>query len=298
VTEHNHCPHQWNQAAPFTPAWVLSMTPTTACPPPNHTETPNPVFTGSATLPMCTPLEIKKIGPCSVLVTVSIPAESIFTLPTKALEIKMIRKNLKLTQCRYFNCFPPVPGIPHDPPKLFVGGSVRKDIQYSEAIRQTATTVEGVIKDFVVNIPFTCVIDLCNLHAMSPILFSQRQEYEFSGEPTEFNVVSQQFLNLLPNCELIFSQINEMDDALDRVPLAGGPCEEGVFRSLQEKMVILIQLKLTFPTEIDLPHPHCHLQEPRCNDNHCSKKVCCGNHLSFFSTPAKLLHFIRRGFHR
>lgn len=297
MTEHNHCPHQWNQAAPFTPAWVLSMPPTTVCPPPNHTETPNPIFTSSATLPMCTPLEIKKIGPCSVLVTVSIPAESIFTLPTKALETKMIRKTLKLTQCHYFNCFPPVPGIPHDPPKLFVGCSVRKDIQYSEAIRQTATTVEGVIKDFVVNIPFTCVIDLCNLHAMSPILFSQRQEYEFSDEPTEFNVVSQQFLNLLPNCELIFSQINEMDDAFDRVPLPGGPSEEGVFRTLQEKMVILIQLKLTFPTEIDPPHPHCHIKEPRNKHNHCSTNVGCCKH-TFFSTPAKLLHFIRRGFHR
>jgi len=246
---------------------------------------------------MCTPLELKKIDPCSVLVTVSIPAESIFTLPTKALEIKMIRKNLKIAQCRYFNSFPPVPGIPHDPPKLFVGGIVRKDVQYSEAIHQTATTVEGVIKDFVIDIPFTCVIDLCNLHAMSPIRFSQRQEYEFSCETTEFNVVSQQHLNALPNCELIFSQINEMDDALDRVPLAGGPCEEGVFKTLQEKMVILIQLKLTFPTEIDPPHPHCHIKEPRNSHNHCSTNVGCCHH-TFFSTPAKLLHFIRRGFHR
>ena len=267
MTEHNHCPHQWIQTAPFTPAWVLSMPSTTVCPQPNHTVTPNPVFPSTATLPMCTPLELKKTGPCTVLVTVSIPTESIFTLPTKALEIKMIKKSLRITQCRFFNCSPPVPGIPHDTPKLFLGGIVRKDIQYSEAIRQTTTTVEGIIKDFVIDIPFTCVVDLGCIH--------------------------EQFLNSLPNCELIFSQINEMDDALDRVPLPGGPSEEGVFRTLQEKMVVLIQLRLTFPTEVDPPHTHCHFREPR-SDGHPSTNVCCPNN-TFFSTTAKLLKFIRRG---
>ena len=297
----NQCPHQWTQFAPFTPAWVLSMPPTTVCPQPNHTVTPNPIFPSSATLPMCTPLELKKAGPCTVLVTVSIPTESIFTLPTKALEIKMIRKNLKITQCRFFNCSPPARGIPHDTPKLFLGGFVRKDIQYSEVIRQTTTTVEGTIKDFVIDIPFTCVVDLGNIHSISPTLFSQRQEYEFSsstslpsgfspkdklisGDLTEYNVVSQQFLNSLPSCELVFSQINEMDDALDRVPLPGGPFEEGVFRTLQEKMIILIQLRLTFPTEIDPPHTHCHFLEPRSDDNDL--------------LSAKLLKFIRRGLTR
>lgn len=240
MTDHNHCPHQWTQTAPFIPAWVLSIPSTTACPPKNPPVTPNPVFPSNATLPMCNPLEIKKTSSHTVLVTVSIPTESIFTLPTKALEIKTIKKHLKITQCRFFNCFPPVRGIPHDTPKLFLGGFVRKDIQYSEPVRQTSTTVEGTIKDFVIDLPFTCVVDLGGIHAISPTLFSQQQEYEFysstslpsgfspkdklmSGDLTEFNVVNQQFLNSLPNCELIYSQINEMDDALDRVPLPEGP---------------------------------------------------------------------------
>ena len=42
-----------------------------------------------------------------------------------------------------------------------------------------------------------------------------------------------------------------MDDAIDRVPLKGGPFEEGTFRTVQEKMIILIQLQLTFQTAID-----------------------------------------------
>lgn len=33
-----------------------------------------------------------------------------------------------------------------------------------------------------------------------------------------------------------------------RVALAGGPFEEGTFRTLQEKMVLVVQVKITFPT--------------------------------------------------
>jgi hypothetical protein len=204
-------------------------------------------------------------------VTVSIPAETIFTLPTKALELKKIRKNLKITQCRFFNFSPPVPGKPQDTPKLFLGAFVRKDIQYSEAIRQTAHTVEGIIKDFVVDVPISCVIDLGHL-VIPPTLFSQQLEYEFlsskplpsgfspkdtlmSGDISELNMVSTEFLNQLPTCRLVYSQINEMDDAIDRTPLVGGPFEEGTFRTVQEKMIILIQLQLTFQTAID---PICH----------------------------------------
>ena len=261
----NNCPHQWCQPTPFVPNWVQQTPSTPVCPPQSQPVTPNPVFPITATLPMCTPLQLIQTSPSTVLVTVSIPAETVFTLPTQALEIKKIRKNLKITQCRFFNFTPPVPGIPQDTPKLFIGGFVRKDIQYSEAIRQTAHTVEGTIKDFVVDIPYTCVVDLGSTLVIPPTLFGQQQEYEFlsstslpagfspkdklmSGDRSEFNVVSSEFLNSLPSCTLVYSQINEMDDALDRVPLQGGPFEEGLFRTVQEKMIIVIQLRLTFQT--------------------------------------------------
>jgi len=256
------CPHQWTQSSAFVPNWA-QQTPTPVCPPQDQPVTPNPVVPVTATLATCTPLQVVQTSPTTVLVTVSIPAEAVFTLPTKALEIKKIRKNLKITQCRFFNFSPPVVGKPQDTPKLFLGGFVRKDIQYAEAISQTAHTVEGTIKDFVVDIPYTCVVDLGSTLVIPPTLFGQQQEYEFSnstslpsgfspkdhllsGDISEFNMVSNEFLNSLPTCKLVYSQINEMDDALDRVPLQGGPFEEGLFRTVQEKMIILIQVKLTF----------------------------------------------------
>ena len=266
------CP-KCHQVSPFVPTWA-KQTPTPEWAPKCEPEckpepvTPNPVFPATATLQMCTPIEIVQTSPTTVLVTVSIPAETVFTLPTKALELKRIKKNLKITQCRFFNFSPPVPGRPQDTPKLFLGGFVRKDIQYSEPTHQTAHTVAGIIKDFVVNVPYTCVIDLGGDLVIPPTLFSQQMEYEFlsskslpsgfspkdtlmSGDISELNMVSTEFLNELPKCTLVYSQINEMDDAIDRVPLKGGPFEEGTFRTVQEKMIILIQLQLTFATAIE-----------------------------------------------
>ncbi|MDQ7092947.1 hypothetical protein REC12_05045 [Desulfosporosinus sp. PR] len=262
-----HCPHQWCQTSTFVPNWVLTMP--APSPPPNiQPVTPNPVFPNTATLPTCTPLQLIQTSPTTALVTVSIPAEAVFTLPTKALEIKMIRKNLKLTQCRFFNYSPPIICKPQDTPKLFLGGFVRKDIQYSEATRQTATTIEGVIKDFVIDVPWACVVDLGNTLIIPPTFFNQQHEYEFfsstslpsgfstkdklmSGDLSELNVVSTEFFNPLPTCTLVYSQINAMDDALDRVAMSNTLIGEGQFSRVQEKMVILIQLQLNIPAAID-----------------------------------------------
>ncbi|KLU59378.1 hypothetical protein CEB3_c43640 [Peptococcaceae bacterium CEB3] len=227
-------------------------------PPPIST---NPAFPSTASLGMCTPLAVTQNGE-DIFVTASIPAEAIITLPTFALEIKKVTKNVKVTQCRFFNAIPPIcPGQPQDTPKLFLGGFVRKNIQYSEAVSQTLTTVQGTIRDFVIDIPISCVLNLGTGLTLPATGLSQQQVYEFatstslpagfaakdkllSADLSEFNVLSNEFLNPLPTCTLVYSQINEMDEALDRVPLAGGPFEEGIFRTLQEKMVIVIQIKL------------------------------------------------------
>lgn len=230
------------------------------CPPPF---TPNPIFPLNATLPLLTPLAVTQTGN-TVFVTASIPAEAIITLPTHATEIKRISKKLKITQCRFFNPPAPIiPGQPVDTPKLFLGGFVRKDIQYSEMRHKTPTTVEGDIRDFLIDVPISGVINLGPGLILPALQFDQEKEYEYarrmqlgSGFPekerllgpdlTEFNTISNKFLNRLPFCELVYSQINDMNDQLDRVPLCGGPFEEGIFRVLQEKMSIVVQVAITF----------------------------------------------------
>ncbi|EHQ87554.1 CsxC family protein [Desulfosporosinus youngiae] len=279
MSHQKNCSHQWTQHAPFIPNWVRGTPSPKVCPQPIPPVSPNPTFPSNAILQMCTPLQFEKSGPNSVVVTVSIPAESVITLPTKALEIKLIKKNLKITQSHFLNCVPSEPGIPHDTPKLFLEGFVRKDIQYSEAVHQTSTTVSGVMKDFLVDIPISCVIDLGKHLIFPPIYYDQQKEYGFANSITlpsgclsnnlpEFNLLSRQFYNQSPACQLLFSQINEMDHALDRLPLQGGPLEECTFTTLQEKMIILIQLRLTFPTQINYPDDpcSCHPKKDKCSD--------------------------------
>jgi hypothetical protein len=225
----------------------------------------NPDFWSNAALGNVPLLGITEPTPGVLFITASFSAESVITLPTPALEIKRISKKVKLTQCRFFNAIPRIAkGKPADTAKLFMRGFVRKDIQYTEVTgTPTETTVAGTIRDFVIDIPISGVVDLGRCFTFPPQHFDQEKEYEYatsSSLPTgfaakdhllspdlsEFNVISNKFLNVLTSCELIYTQINEMDDALDRVPLAGGPFEEGTFTKLQEKMVVVIQVKITF----------------------------------------------------
>jgi hypothetical protein len=233
--------------------------------------TPNPVYPANATLPLLTPLAVKQKGN-TVLVTASIPAEAIITLPTEALEIKRISKKLKITQCRFLHALAPIlPGLPADTPKLFIGGFVRKDIQYTKVCNKTAITVEGDIRDFVIDVPISGVVNLGPCLDIPALRFDQEQEYEYASRTrlgkgfsdkerllspdfSEFNVISNKILNRLPVCELVYSQIHAMDDQLDRVELCGGPFEEGTFRTLQEKMVVVVQVAITFPPSF-IPRP-------------------------------------------
>lgn len=236
-----------------------------------HFESPQealmgPIFPVTATLPLITPLEVTQRGN-TVFVTASIPAEAIITLPGRALEVKKISKKLYITQSRFLRAPAPIlPGMPQDTSKLFLSGFVRKDIQYAQALNQTSSTVEGVIRDFIVHIPISGVVDLGTGLTLPILQHDQDPECEhahrervslpgflekkkvLSPDFTEFNLVSDKLLNLQPTTELIYSQITEMDDELDRVALVEGPFSEATFTTLQEKMVIVIHVQLTFRT--------------------------------------------------
>lgn len=232
-----------------------------------------PILSNTATLPLITPLAVTQRGNM-ILVTVSIPSEAIITLPRRALEVKRVSKKLFLTQNRLLRAPAPIlRDMPKDNPKLFLSGFVRKDIQYSQALNQTNDTVDGDIRDFVVDIPISGVVDLGSGLCLPTLHFDNENEYENarrerfdqSGFPdkerllspdfTEFNLVSNKLLNLQPTSELVFSQITEIDDELDRLSLPGGPLTEATFTTLQEKMVIVVQILLTFSTLGETIHP-------------------------------------------
>ncbi|MBY6053342.1 CsxC family protein [Cytobacillus firmus] len=74
--------------------------------------------------------------------------ESDIHLPDYATDIKLIRKNIFLTQCEAIP-FRPETGSTTNIVKVFIEGYIHKNIQYVEECN-------GYVKDYMVNVPFKC----------------------------------------------------------------------------------------------------------------------------------------------
>lgn len=190
-------------------------------------------------------------------VTLQVNLDTTITFPEPVLEIKDIKKRLKITQCRLL--------LPTN--KLFVKGFVRKNIQFAspctDISESTSKSVSSDLHSFTVDVPFQCVTEIKKFltHPVMPEV-NERQEFDFfvskplpSGFPekdelltsdlSQFHQESKQFYNELPFCELISSKIIEWDEAIDRMPLPGAhPIDEGFFTTIEEKMVVDFTLKV------------------------------------------------------
>jgi|UPI000429542F hypothetical protein len=211
-------------------------------------------------------------------VTVQIDLDSTITFPEPVLEIKVIKKSLKLVQCRLL--------LPTN--KLFLKGFVRKNIQYAAPNKGGKDHVSSTIKSLTVDVPFQVVtqIDFISQPVFKmgpktsefkyfkssplPTGFSSK-EHLLSGDFTEFNQISGEVFNELPFCELLSSRFIEMDEALNRemghVWSHDGeicaPFEEGTFTEVEEKMVIELTLKV-------LQNQQVHIQEPPRHESSCN----------------------------
>ena len=196
---------------------------------------------------------------------VQINVDSIISLPEPALEIKNIKKNLKVTQCLLLQ----------DTNMLFIKGFVRKNIAYATAgACANETGVCGDIRHCTVDVPFNCSTPV-TFNGVAPLqpVFSTTNEFQYfrtqdvsgpefsdksqllSGDLTEFNQISTEFFNELPFCELVESRIVEFDEHLN--PMAPYcrefPFEETLFHTLEEKMVIFLTIKVLQNRQIVIP---------------------------------------------
>jgi hypothetical protein len=174
----------------------------------------------------------------------SIPVEAHIKLPTFARDIKEIRKNVHLTQCK-------VVPTAFDPTRvtLFVEGYVHKNIQYSEFCH-------GYLKDYSVNVPFKCyeTIDLTN-PANTPFPSSKnstarelRQLAKNKMEADRCNFGSQtfEFYNNPIDCRLQFSFVDQWD-------ILHNFDKWGRFNKITEKMNVTLSLLLTQKQQAILP---------------------------------------------
>lgn len=185
---------------------------------------------------------------------IQINVSSYIKLPEPALEIKTIKKRLKLTQCRLLQ----------NTNMLFIKGFIRKNIDYST--KENCSTRKGVcgdIKHCTIDVPFECTTAV-NFNGTDPedVIFNTSREFEYfreqelpnnfpekenllAGDLSQFNQESTEYFNELPYCELIRSRIVEFDEFLDRRPIYGpAPFEEKLFKEIEEKMVIYLTIKI------------------------------------------------------
>jgi len=158
--------------------------------------------------------------------TIQVDVESMIRLECPALEIKRIRKNLFLTQCRL------LPRVG----KLFISGFVRKNIEYATASCVGDCAISGDIKHTTVNVPFEC---------FARIPFTANPVINVNEAATELEIfdphnigraLREQDLESVENfnekifCELISARFNEVDIVDSGCPVHGFP-EETIFQS-------------------------------------------------------------------
>ncbi|GAE30935.1 CsxC family protein [Halalkalibacter hemicellulosilyticus] len=167
--------------------------------------------------------------------------EACFTLPTFATEIKNIRKNVSLKQCR---AVPSLAGPGFV--SLFITGVIHKNIQYSDG--------SGFIRDFAIDVPFSSNQTIALINPRDPSLISvkssvaERRELAKDGHGADRCTHSQinfEFFNEPIKCKLLASFINEIDLLKDFN-------KHGQFRSITEKMEVLLFLKLTQTQQVAL----------------------------------------------
>ena len=198
-------------------------------------------------------------------IQVTIPVDSIITLPEPALEIKDIKPKVKITQCLLLQA-PPLNGADFNlnGTVLSIKGFVRKNLNYATRMCSNPQGVCGDIRHCTVDVPFSCMTGVSFVTPPATVLANTSDEFEFfrkqqlsgpgfaekdhllSGDFSEFNQVSQEFFNELPFCELLDARIVDYNEYLNRRRPRGSnlPFEEKEFKQLEEKMVVVVTLNI------------------------------------------------------
>ncbi|WP_096155595.1 CsxC family protein [Bacillus sp. FJAT-45066] len=212
-------------------------------------------------------------------VKVQVNISSKVNFPEPVLEIKDIKKRVKIIQSRLL--------LPTN--KLFIKGFIRKNIQYAspcnEIEKSTKTTVASDLHSYTIDIPFECVTEIKKFWS-KPIMpvVNTRNEFDFfiskqlptgypekdqyqSSDLSQYHQESSQYYNELPYCELVSSCIIEWDEATDRTTLPyEAPLDEGIFTKLEEKMVLDLTLKVLQNQQICVSSSKCKHEH---NQNDC-----------------------------
>lgn len=190
-----------------------------------------PTKAKSKTLDICKNLPQTPIGITNgviaripvVLAQLIIPLSltSTIDLPKSAIEIKSIKKSLRLTKC-----------ILLQPTNiLFIKGFVHKSIEYYAKPSSNLKRKRGNINCHTIALPFEC--------STAVVFFTQPLDpIASTKELSGFNQINQEFLNENPFCKLLSSKIIEFDESIDSKE------SKKTSIQIQEKMIIELRLEV------------------------------------------------------
>jgi len=184
-------------------------------------------------------------------------------LPELALEIKDIKKRIKITQCTLLQ-----------PTNiLFVKGFVRKNIDYTTGDCSNRQGVCGDFRHCTIDVPFELSTPIAFITPPAELLTNTVSEFEYyvkkdlpnkyfaekdslrAGDLSEINLFRTENFNELPYCDLVSANFYEFDEYVGRHSSHDEklPFEEKFFRDIEEKMVIQLTLKLLQNRQVAVP---------------------------------------------
>ncbi|MDR3597368.1 CsxC family protein [Clostridium sp.] len=199
---------------------------------------------------------------CSITITV----ESLLKLEDTVLEIKHIRKNAYLNQCKL------IPNSENGQPNtgiLFLAGFIRKNIEYFNKEHNHKGTVNGRLKHATVNVPFKCT---------TRVTFNTPPKFKINTPQNKVEILQSdvgvcnpcggisgrdireqnfrliEFFNEKVFCELISAEFIE-SDILEN-PTNKKECKshhEQAFHDINEKLILLLTIKLLQNQNVIIP---------------------------------------------
>lgn len=225
------------------------------------------VIISSQTLPLSDGVTITPVGISGPLVAkipvvlgereIQIDIEAEFRLKEPYYEIKRIKKNVYLTQCKLLPRSGIIEGGVLISGKLFISGFVRKNIEYATADCVEDKVVSGRIAHTTVDVPFTAVTEV--VYAVPPVVNLRGAQVEVDllnsctchdckGTLIGKSGCEQSFEDSItftekPYCELEAVRIIEED--LHRDPLNYySNLNVQLYNKVVEKMVIYVRVKV------------------------------------------------------
>ncbi|PHE90198.1 DUF3794 domain-containing protein [Bacillus toyonensis] len=196
-------------------------------------------------------------------VEIQFVTDAIITFPEPVLEIKSVRKQVKISHSRLL--------LPSD--KIFLKGIVRKNIQYATPIGANNKMISSNLRSLTVDIPFSYTTEITDYLSKPIYKYNEKLELNFykqnaihelnhceddsvcSDDVFQFDEVNKEIFNEKIYCEVMTGRIIEYNEPLNREygNICGGnqeqqyenvSLEEGTFTALENKMVIDLKMKV------------------------------------------------------